>query len=220
MVGWFCDSATAVIGVASNIKTQSLAGIPEPAVYLSLDEVPIPRLTVLVRTKGDPVPLMSTVRHVVAELDPYVPVYQMETMRTTIERVAAPQRLAARVVSGFGIAALLLAAIGLYGLIAQLVRERRREIGIRMALGATPRSVVALVLWSAAAAVACGLAIGVAVAFGASRMLSGFLYGITPTDAAAYIVCCITLGVVAAVASWVPARRAAAIDPASVMREE
>jgi len=220
MVGWFCDSATAVIGVASNIKTQSLAGIPEPAVYLSLDEVPIPRLTVLVRTKGDPVPLMSTVRHVVAELDPYVPVYQMETMRTTIERVAAPQRLAARVVSGFGIAALLLAAIGLYGLIAQLVRERRREIGIRMALGATPRSVVALVLWSAAAAVACSLAIGVAVAFGASRMLSGFLYGITPTDAAAYIVGCITLGVVAAVASWVPARRAAAIDPASVMREE
>ncbi|HEY2851391.1 MAG TPA: ABC transporter permease [Gemmatimonadaceae bacterium] len=220
MVGWFCDSATAVIGVASNMKTQSLAGTPEPAVYLSLDEVPIPRLTVLVRAKGDPVPLMAAARRVVAKLDPYVPVLQMETMRTTIERVATPQRLAARVVSGLAIAALLLAAIGLYGLIAQVVRERRREIGIRMALGATPRSVVVLVLWSVAGAVLSGLTIGVAVAVGGSRALTGLLYGITPTDASAYVVGCATLGVVAVVASWIPARRAAAIDPASVMREE
>ena len=220
MTGWFCDSATAVIGVASNIKTQSLAGTPEPAVYLSLDEVPIPRLTVLVRANGDPAPLMTAVRRVVASLDPYVPVYQMETMHTTIERVAAPQRLAARVVTGFAVAALLLAVIGLYGLIAQVVRERRREIGIRIALGATPQSVVALILRSAAAAVASGLTLGVAITLGASRVLHGLLYSIAPTDGSAYILGCLTLGIVALVASWLPAIRATAIHPASVIREE
>jgi putative ABC transport system permease protein len=153
-------------------------------------------------------------------MDRSVPVYRMETMRATVARAAAPALLAARVVGGFAIAALLLAMIGIHGLIAYVVRERRRELGIRIALGAQPRQVVMLTIRSGLTAVVMGVVPGVGIALAASRVMSGLLYGVTPTDAATYAVACTALSAIAIIACWLPARHAARIDPTAAIRAD
>ncbi len=216
----YCDSTTQVVGVAKDLKTQSLSGSPEPVLYRSLDEAPIAQLTVLVRSTADLATVMTAARRTVADLDRSVPVYNLEPMAATIERAAAPALLSARVVSGFAVAALLLAVTGIYGLIAHVVRERRREFGIRIALGARPQQVVALTLRSGLIAVLWGIVPGIAIAAAGSRVLRGLLYGIGATDAPTYAMACVALVAVAVAACWLPARRAARIDPTIAMRAE
>lgn len=216
----FCDSTTAVVGVASDIKTESLAGAPEPALYQSLDETPVGQFTVLIRSTSDPATVMSAARLTVASLDRSVPLFRMETMRESVQRVAAPALLAARVVGGFALAALLLSIIGITGLIGHVVRERRRELGIRMALGAQPWQVTLLALRGGALAVVYGMVPGTLIALVASRGFGSLLYGVAPTDAATYAIACGTLAVVALLACWIPARGAARIDPTLAIREE
>jgi putative ABC transport system permease protein len=128
--------------------------------------------------------------------------------------------LAARVVSGFAIAALLLALIGIYGLIAHMVRDRQRELGIRIALGAQPARVVVLAIRSGIIAVLTGGGAGVVVAIGGSRVLRGFLYGIAPTDVTTYAATSLALVMVSIVAAWIPGRQASRIDPLIAMRPE
>lgn len=141
-------------------------------------------------------------------------------MQDAVERVAAPARLAARVVSGFAIAALLLALIGIYGLIAHVVRDRQRELGIRIALGAQPSQVVLLALRSGLLAVGIGAAAGIVVTLAASRVLRGLLYGIGPMDLPTYAASCAVLFAITCVAAWIPGRRAARVDPLIAMRPE
>jgi predicted permease len=215
-----CDSTTTIVGVVADIKTQSLAGAPEPALYTSSDQTPLFVQTVLIRSTADPGTVMAGARRAAAAVDATVPLYHMETMQDAVESAAAPARLAARVVSGFAIAALLLALIGIYGLIAHVVRDRRRELGIRIALGAQPSQVVLLALRSGVLAVIIGVIAGVAVALTASRVLRGLLYGIAPTDLRTYAASCAFLLVVTCVAAWIPGRRAARVDPLIAMRPE
>ena len=216
----YCDSTTQIIGVVKDVKTQSLAAAPEPALYLSLDDAPVNFFTVLVRTTSEPGPVMSAARQEVAALDRSVPIYNMETMRETLERSAAPAHLAARVVAGFAAAALAIAVIGMIGLVEYVVRERRRELGIRMALGAQPGQVVMLMLRTGIVAVVCGLVPGVLIALAASRVMNALLYGVGSTDAATYALACVLMSGVAIVACWLPARRAAHIDPTSAIRAD
>jgi ABC-type antimicrobial peptide transport system permease subunit len=144
----------------------------------------------------------------------------METMRETVQRAAAPARLAARVVGGFALAALLLSMIGITGLIGHVVRERRREFGIRVALGAQPWQVTVLALRGGALAVVCGMVPGTLIALGVSQVFRSLLYGVASTDTATYAIACALLAGLALIACWMPARQAARIDPTLAMRSE
>jgi putative ABC transport system permease protein len=215
-----CDSTTTIIGVVGDMKTESLADAPEPALYRSGDEAPVYLQTVFVRSNADPNTVMAAARRAVASVDRSVAVFHMQTMRDAMSNAAAAARLAARVVSGFAVAALLLALIGIYGLIAHVVRDRQRELGIRIALGAQPARVVVLAIRSGIIAVLTGGGAGVVVAIGGSRVLRGFLYGIAPTDVTTYAATSLALVMVSIVAAWIPGRQASRIDPLIAMRPE
>jgi putative ABC transport system permease protein len=215
-----CDSTTRVIGVVGDTKTESLTAPPEPALYRSLDDAAVNLLTFLIRSTAPPEVVMNAARREVAAIDRSIPVYDMDTMEHTIERAAGPARLAASVVSGFAAAALLLALVGIYGLVAHIVRERRRELGIRMALGARPAQAIALTVRSGLTAVLWGVLPGIGLALASSRLLSGFLYDVGAVDIATYVPAIGALIVVASVACWLPARRAAAIDLTAAIRAD
>jgi ABC-type antimicrobial peptide transport system permease subunit len=151
-------------------------------------------------------------------LDPDVPV-DVSRMTTLVDRSTASRRFTLTVIGLFGVLALVLAAIGVYGILSHVVADRTREIGIRMALGASPGSVVRLVFASASVAIGAGLAGGVAAALGVTRFLQSFLFEISPMDAPTMAAAVAVLLAVSVVAAWHPVRRASRIDPAVVMRE-
>jgi ABC-type antimicrobial peptide transport system permease subunit len=164
--------------------------------------------------------LADAVRRSLRELDPTVPIYDVATTRELVERSAASRRFVMRLLAAFAGAALLLAALGIYGVVAHAVGQRTREIGIRMALGATPRDIRRLVLSSGTAVVAAGLAAGVATALAVMRLLSSLLYEVSPRDPLALSAAAVALGAVALAAHWIPARRAARVAPLEALREE
>ncbi len=209
-----------IVGVVGDTKTESLNGDPEPALYNPFWQDPTFYITGLVRSSADPATVMRAVRSQVAAIDPSLPIFHMRPMRDAVDASAARQRIAARVVGGFALAALLLAMLGIYGVIAYAVRDRQRELGIRIALGATRSSVVGLVVRDGLLLVGVGVVAGVVVTAAASRVLRGMLYGIEVTDLATYVGACLALVIVAMLAAWVPARRAARVDPMIAMRPE
>jgi putative ABC transport system permease protein len=209
-----------VIGVVADTKTQGLGVEPEPAVYQSSDQTPIEWMTVLVRASGDPAALMPAARARVAAIDRTLPVQHLSLLQDDVEASATNTRLATLVLSGFAAVALLLAVLGIYGLVAYTVRARQREVGIRVALGAPGGHIVALVVRTGIALVVTGVLAGVAISLVASRAIRGLVFGVAPTDPATYVVAVAVLLGVAGVASWLPARRAARIDPLIAMRPE
>jgi putative ABC transport system permease protein len=217
----FAQNATMeIIGVVGDTKTESLSEDPEPALYTAFWQGPTYYITALVRSTGDPATVMRGARVQVADIDPALPVYHLRPMRDAVDASAARQRLAANVVGGFALAALLLAMIGIYGVIAYAVRDRQRELGIRIALGASRSDVVRLVVRDGLALAAIGVVAGIAASIAASRALSGLLYDVAPTDVGSYVAASLTLIGVAALAAWLPARRAARVDPMIAMRPE
>jgi putative ABC transport system permease protein len=173
-----------------------------------------------VRTSGDAAALTSAVRRAVWSVDRNKPITRVATMEELIRTTASEQRFASVIYGTFAVAALLLAAVGLYGVISARVAERTREIGIRTALGATRGEIVRGVLANGIRLTAVGVTLGVAGAFAASRLLETLLFGITRADPATYAGVIALLGGVAALASWAPARRAAAVDPVITLRAE
>ena len=219
-IHWAGTGTMEIVGVVSDAKTESLNGEPEPAVYAAFWQEPVFYITGLVRSGGDPGTVMRAIRAQVAAVDPALPVFHLRPMRDAVDASAARQHLAANVVGGFALSALLLAMIGIYGVIAYAVRDRQRELGIRIALGAPRSGVIGLVLRDGLSIVAIGIVAGILVSVAATRVLSGLLYGITPTDAETYALASIALVVMAVIAAWVPARRAATVDPLISMRPE
>jgi putative ABC transport system permease protein len=209
-----------IVGVVGDTKTEGLAGEPEPAVYLAFDQAPIFYITVLTKSVGDPVAMMRAARAQIAAIDKSLPIFNLRPMQDAVEASAAPAQLAARVVGGFAGCALLLAMVGLYGIVAYAVRERQRELGIRLALGAQRGEVVRLVVRDASMLVGAGMVIGLVAAVAGSRVLRGLLYQIAPTDATTYAASCMVLIAIAVAAAWIPARRAARVDPLIAMRPE
>lgn len=209
-----------IVGVAETAKIRSLGEEPTPFIYYPYSQNYASFVTLLARTAGSAeqtgVQLLSLLR----EMDPETIIIESKTMEEHQAVMLIPARLSAFLSSLFGGLALTLAVIGLYGVVSYAVAQRRREMGIRMSLGATPGSVVGHTVWSGMKLVAVGGAIGLAVAFLATRALRGFLFGIAPLDPVAFLGIPAILGAVAFLAAYIPARRASQVDPVRALKAE
>ena len=177
-------------------------------------------MTLVVRTSGEPLALAGTVREQLRALDPNLPVAEVRTLEEQFDLSLLPSRVAAYTLGGFGLLALALAAIGVYGVVSYSVAQRTREIGVRVALGARARDVLRLVLGEGLSVVGLGLVIGLALALGASRLFANFLYGVGAADPLTFVFVPALLGAIALVASYLPARRATKVDPMVALRLE
>ena len=211
-----------VVGVVADVKQQSLAAQNEAAFYVPSAQWRWvdPVQSLVVQTRGDAAGLTAAVQRAVWSIDRNKPITRVATMGALIRRTAAVQRFASVIYATFAIAALLLAGIGLYGVMSGRVAERTREIGIRTALGATRGAIVRRVVSDALLLTAAGVAVGVAGAAATSQVLESLLYGISRADVATYLGVILLLGAVAVLACWAPARRAATVDPATTLRLE
>ena len=208
-----------VVGVAAD-STYGFLGEETPMyLYLPMTQSYASEATLHVRTEGDPEALTTTLRRVVAEIDPRLPVDGLRTGTRILDDALWAPRTAARLFSAFGLLALALAAIGIYGVMSYLVRQGRREIAVRIALGAQRGDVLFQVIRRGMGTVAVGIAAGLLAAFVLVRLAGALLYGTTPTDPAAWGVSALLLFAVALAATWLPARRAAAVSPILVLRE-
>lgn len=203
-----------VVGVVGHVKLDQLS---EPGKfvqgYLSVRQAPRPGMAVLVKTTLEPVSLAGSVRRLVATLDKDQPVYNVQTLSEIRDQSIAPQRFNLALLGNFALLALVLATVGIYGVMSQLVLQRTHEIGIRLALGAQMSDVLRLILKDGMKLTAFGIAIGLAVALALTRVLTSFLFGVTATDAFTYVGVSAVLILVALLACLIPARRATKVDP-------
>ncbi len=212
------DREYQVIGVVPTGKYRSLGEDPLEYVYFPIGSGFNSQLTLHVRTRSEPTRLLPQIRAAVRALDPGLPVFDAKTMTRHLGIALMPARLAGVVLGIFGALGLFLAAIGTYGVIAYSVAQRRREIAIRMALGAARPQVVGLIIRQGAGLVAVGLALGLVGAFTAGRLVQGLLYGVSTADPAALGGVSAVLLAAALIATWLPARRAASVDPMESFR--
>ena len=192
---------------------------PRPTVFYSHGRMPWAAMTLFVRG-GDPENLVKPITAALHELDPALVVSNVETIETALAESLARERLSALISVSFGAGGLLLAALGLYGLLAYLVAERTKDIGIRIALGARLSRITGSVVGAGLVLVAVGAAIGVAGSLLLLRPLGALLFGVAPYDLPTYATVVVLLGAIAAVASYLPARRAARIEPLTALRYE
>ena len=214
-------TAFTVIGVAADAKYRQLSEAPEPHVYIPVSQDYPAEVTLVIRAARDPLALIPMVRRAVAEVDPELPVSDVKTIDELLAgRALLMPRIAARVTSSLGVLALVLALVGLYGIVSYAVAQRTRELGIRLALGATGSGVVRLVLREGLKLAGIGIAVGMVVALVITRVARSLLFGVSPTDPLVLLLVLASLGGVALLASWIPARRAARTDPMLALRSE
>jgi len=209
-----------VVGVARDGKYRSLGETPHPYIYQPLLQSYDPKMTLIVRTTGEPQSVAPAVREQIRTLDANLPIADVKTLRDQLDLSLFPSRVAAWTLGGFGVLALLLAAIGIYGVVSYSVAQRTREIGVRMALGAKEKDVLRLVLGEGLFVIAVGLGLGLLLAAAATRVIAGFLYGVGATDPVTFAGVPLLLGFIALGASYIPARRAAKVDPLVALRYE
>lgn len=209
-----------VVGVVADYKVQTVGEADKPYMHLAYSQQPRLYQTVIIRGRGDASALLAQVRRALLEMDDNLLFLDNQTMERQIAATLFPMRVGASLLSGAGGVAMLLAAIGLYGVIAYSVARRTREIGIRMALGAPRGGVLALVMRQGLGVAAVGLAAGLAVAFLAARTIAGVLYGVSATDPMAWTGAAATLLGIAALANLIPAARAARVDPTVALRTD
>ena len=214
-----------IIGVVGNAKTSTLGEDLKPVLYRSLSQSiavdpSFVGYTLVVHTAGNPAALKETVRQQIHALDPSMAVFNEETMEEHVRSAFFLPRLAATLFGVFGCIGLVLAAVGLYGVVSYGVSRRTREIGIRVAMGAQPGAVERLVLSQGLVLTLIGLVLGWPAAWVLSKFAASFLYGIRPHDALTFSVAPPFLAAIALAACWIPARRAASIDPMQALRTE
>jgi predicted permease len=209
-----------VVGVARDGKYRSLGDRERPYVYSPVFQSYRPKMTLVVRTAGEPTALAGAVREQLRALDPNLPVAEVRTLGEQFDLSLLPARMAAWSLGGFGLLALLLAAMGVYGVVSYSVAQRTREIGVRVALGAGTRDVLRLVLGEGFSVVGLGLGLGLGLAFAATRLFQSFLYGVGATDPLTFVGVPALLGAIALAAGYLPARRATKVDPAVALRHE
>jgi predicted permease len=212
---------TEIVGVVGDTKYESLREEVPYELYVPYTQRNyVNSMIAYVRASSDPAGLISTVRRVVAELDPDVPLSQMRTLDRQLENSLITERLLATLAAGFGLLATLLAAVGLYGVMAFMVARRTREIGIRMALGASGASVIWLVMREVALLVGLGVVIGLPAALGLTRLVEAQLFGVAPSDVLTLSLATLGIAVVAMLSGYLPARRATGIDPMRALHWE
>lgn len=215
------DRVVTIIGVARNAKYRTLGEPPRNFIYVPLAQRYMGRTSLLVKTSaGAASSVAAPIRRLVQDVDARLPILRQQTMEEQTATSLFPQRVALYVSGGLGTVALLLALLGIYGVTAFGVSQRTREIGVRVALGAQRSHVLGLVLRQGVVLAAVGVAVGSLAAFGATRLIANLLYGVPPTDIVAFGGAAIALGLAAVAASWVPARRAAGVDPIIALRSE
>jgi putative ABC transport system permease protein len=209
-----------IVGVIGDSKQRGLAGDIMPEATASALQWPRFLMTLVLRTSVDPLTLVSAVRKQVSDLDKDLPLYGVQTMDDVLSAEVASQRFNAGALAGFAGVAALLAAVGIYGVMAYAVAQRTREIGVRMALGAEPQNVLAMVLKQGLWLALIGVGLGVGASLGLSRLMTSLLFGVKASDPATYVGVAAGLTVVALGACWIPARRATRVDPVIALRYE
>jgi putative ABC transport system permease protein len=209
-----------IVGVVGDVRHQGLDQRPDPELYVPMAQSPPSQVNLVLRIVSEPAPLAASIRSIVSDLDSDQPVYRLLSMEKLVTDASAAPRFRTVLLSAFGGLALLLAAVGIYGVMSFSVAQRTQEIGIRMALGAQRRDVLRLIVRQGARLVAAGGAIGIVATLGLTRLLRGFLYEVTPTDPVALILVAAVLAAIGIFACWLPARWAARVDPMETLRHE
>jgi predicted permease len=213
------EASIEVIGVVGDSKYNNLREDVRPMFYAPFAQFPRTIRGLHVRTQLPLAAIAPSIRRAIADATPDVMVLNAASLADRVDRTLSAERLIMRLATFFGAVALLLAGIGLYGVLAYQVAQRRGEIGVRLALGATRRIIVRLVLHETAATVLCGIGLGLALSLTTTRWLRGFLFGLSPTDASTIVTATAILIACSALASYIPARRAAGVDPNVALRE-
>ena len=220
-MGWEKDDFAEIVGVAGDVKYRNVEQAAEPEVYIPyLQTVEEPPSFVLIRTAGDPAALVAGLRREVFALDKNVPVYDVKTLEERSRDATSRTRFTTLLLGVFASMALLLSAVGVYGVMAYAVAGRTREIGIRMALGAQKADVLRLIMSDGIILTLAGIIIGLGASLAATRVLASQLYGVGATDPATFVAVSAILAAVAMAASYIPARRATKVDPMVALRHE
>jgi putative ABC transport system permease protein len=216
----FWGASREIVGVVANEKFAGLAAETPPAVYPPIWQVPMPSVSLLVRTAGDPAAVIAEVRGAMRAIDPEIALYDVGTMGEALSHSIGKERFTMLLLCAFAALALVLAVIGVHGVLSYAVEQRRRELGIRMALGAQRSTVLGMVVRQGMTLSLIGIALGVGGALAVTRLLGALLFGVGPTDAATFAVVALVIALAAVIASYLPARAATAIDPATSLRAE
>ena len=218
----FWGARRTIVGVVGNERFQGVTAAPPIATYVPITQAPTRGggESLLVRINGDPAAAAASLRGAIREIDPGLAVFGIEPLEDTLSASIGTERFVAFLLTLFAGLALVLSAIGIHGVLAYAVAQRSREIGIRLALGASARSVRSLVVSEAAMLTACGLGAGLLTAVAFARSLEKLLFGVVPTDALTLVTVVLVLGAVATLSAWMPMRRALRVDPLLVLRRE
>jgi len=211
---------TTVVGVIADARTESLAEASDPQIYLSLYQRRPKNLAIFLRGRLDTAAIPDEVREQVQSVDPTLPVFGAQTLSETVSESLAERRFSMEIVALFALTALLLAGLGIYGVISYIVSERTHEIGIRLALGAQRRNILRIILRQGLGLAIAGAAVGLACALIVSHLMAGLLYGVRPTDPLTFAGVALLLIGVALLACYIPARRAIRVDPLVALRHE
>jgi predicted permease len=214
------DPWLTIVGIAEETSYSTWDQTRQPAVYMSAAQVPLQGTTYAVMTDGDPLALGPSVRKALAGLDSTLPLDVVMSYQQYLHELLTGLMYAAAMLAVDALIALLLAAIGIFGVMANLVGERTREIGLRLAVGARRADVLGMILGRASWLTAAGISVGLVLAFGLARMVANLLVGVRPDDPAVFAAITATIAAIALVASWIPAYRAARIDPMEALRDE
>jgi predicted lysophospholipase L1 biosynthesis ABC-type transport system permease subunit len=209
-----------IVGIVADVKNTSLRDDAEPAIFFAVRQFPFRRMYIAAVGPASPARLLAAIREQVRALDPSVPLGEVRTMDRVLAESADPPRFVMLVMSAFAALALLLAAVGIHGVLSFVVNRRRREIGIRMALGARPRDVLASVLGEGLGLAVAGAIVGVVAAALGARALGGLLYGVRPADPLALSLALGVVLIVTLAACLLPGMRAAATEPMQTLRSE
>ena len=220
-IGWTIDGVRQggqIVGVVGDVRDDALNADVDPTFYLPFDQTPVEGIAITARTAAPPASITSALRGVVRDLDPTLPVYDVQTMEQHVAASVSRQRFYATLLGVFAAVALVLAAVGLYGVIAYAVSQRTHELGVRVALGATGTRISRMVIGEGVILTAVGVIVGLVASLGGARIIAKLLYNVKSSDPVTFVGVALLLGVVAACASYIPARRAARVDPLVAMR--
>jgi predicted permease len=209
-----------IVGVVADVRDYGPASRPAPTLFLAHGQWPVDSMSIVAKSRGEPSALIEPLRALLREMDPDVPMYAVRSMPQIRDIAVAQPRLYLVLIGCFALTAMLLAALGLYGVLAYAVGQRTREIGIRLALGARRGEVLRMVMSQAGKLVVVGVALGLVAAVLASHLLRAQLFEVAPTDTVTYVLVATGLLLVSLLASWIPARRASRIDPMTALRQD